>query len=681
MSFFDEIRRRDVLRTAVLYGAAAWLVMQVVNTVEGWLGLPTAVGKYLLLALAVGFPIAIFLSWMYRFSLSGVTAEEEPSSVKAVAQPRHRTMDTIIIAMLSAAVVLFAIDKWWAGPPPESSIAVLAFENMSADPEQEYFSDGISEELLNTLANMPGLTVISRKSAFSFKGRDISIAEIAERLNVVYVLVGSVRKAGNRVRITAQLIDARSDSTIWSEPYDRELTAQDIFTIQGEIAAEISEELGVVLNMDDRSRISQAPTQNTQAHEAYLLGLKRLEKPSSATRAQAITYFEKAVSLDPKFAIAHAELASANFSLGYYGGAPMEQALVKARKALDTALSLDKEIAKAYIVLGRILSLQNDMEGADSAYKKSLELSPNNAGVLNDYADFLMDYMGQPAAAIPLLEKARVLSPMEAIAAVTLGQAHVATGNFAKGIAMYRKAIEIQPDNIHAPFTLTAAYLGLGDDATAEYWTNRLAATYPEESNTLRVKLWLHLYRNERQTSLRLARDLRSVSPASDLPIYVFLIYGEYQEVIQSLAPSFPELSCDIEAQVTQDNLGVAMNLSLALQETGQESCAERLLDKILERLLEMRGHGYRRHSHLFPTVYARQGKTKLALAKLSERIESGMTLSWWLGVERSPHMTSLRDNPELNAMMSEVDMMQDAQRAILREMEANGELAPIAEL
>ncbi len=178
--------------------------------------LPDWIGTTTLALLAVGFPIALIFSWFYEITPEGISLEKDVDRAESITHVTGRRLDFIVISLLCAAVILFAYDKWWMSGPPEQSIAVLPFENMSGDPEQEYFSDGISEELLNLLAQIPELRVISRSSAFSFKGKDIAIPTVAKQLNVAHVLEGSVRKVGNRVRITAQLIEASSDSHLWS---------------------------------------------------------------------------------------------------------------------------------------------------------------------------------------------------------------------------------------------------------------------------------------------------------------------------------------------------------------------------------------------------------------------------------------------------------------------------------
>jgi len=250
----------------------------VAEVIIGLANLPEWIGPTILGVLAVGFPIALIFSWFYELTPEGISLEKDVKPGESTTHATGRRMDFIVISMLAAAVILFAYDKWWIGPPPEKSIAVLAFENMSADPDQEYFSDGISEELLNLLAQIPELTVISRSSAFSFKGQDIAIPAVAEQLNVAHVLEGSVRKMGNRVRIKAQLIEARSDSPLWSETYEREL--DDIFALQDEIAGAISDALKVKLALVAGQVVQPtvSKTANTDAYDAYLRGRELIHR-------------------------------------------------------------------------------------------------------------------------------------------------------------------------------------------------------------------------------------------------------------------------------------------------------------------------------------------------------------------------------------------------------------------
>lgn len=679
MSLVSELRRRNVLRMAVLYAVAAWLIMQVAEVVMTLASLPDWTGRAALTLLAIGFPIALIFSWFYELTPEGISLEKDVDPADSVTHMTGRRIDFVVISLLSAAIILFAWHTWWPSVPMDNSVAVLAFENMSDDPEQEYFSDGISEELLNMLAQIDGLRVISRSSSFSFKGKDVDLPTVARKLNVAHVLEGSVRKMGNRVRITAQLINANTDSHIWSETYDHELTARNVFAIQSQIAKEIINALTSVLSQEDRNRLSRVPTQNLQAYEAYLLGKQRMLLRTRMALMEASEYFEKAVKLDPQYALAYVGLADANLLLGNYAYVPLNEALAKAEPALSAALSLDDQLGAAYASMGLSRQLQGDSVGAENAFKHSIALNPNYATSYHWYGDVLMISFGQPEAAIPLLEKARELDPLSPVIIVTLGQALGGIGKIPEAMMHYRKAVEIQPDYPSAHNLMGMAYLALGDDAKAEYWIDRGLSLYPEDFLINGAKAFLHRYRDEEVQALQVARHLLSIAPGNNVSLLTLVNYGQYQEALDTIAPDYPELTCEDEPTVTPNNLFRAMNLSLALQETGERLCANRLLDKILEQLQTGPGQGYRAYGFLDAEVFARQGKTQRALEALREAINKGSRISWWTQVEGSPHMASLLDHPELKAMMAEIRTDMAAQLANIREMEARGELAPIA--
>jgi TolB-like protein len=348
MGLVSELRRRNVFRMAVLYFVAAWLIMQVAEVVIALAPLPDWIGPTILGLLAVGFPIALIFSWFYELTPEGLSLEKDIEPADSITRITGRRMDFVVISLLCATVILFAYDKWWSRGPIEQSIAVLAFENMSGDPEQGYFSDGISDELLNTLARVPELRVISRNSAFSFKGKEVDTPTIAKQLNVAYVLEGSVRKMGNRVRVTAQLIEASTDSHLWSETYDREL--DDIFTVQDEIAAAISDalKLKLVLASGEVVPPTVIRSANTSAYDAYLLGRELFRQRRPENVENAIRHFERALLLDDNFAPAHAQLAIATTMLLNYGRYSVEEAKRIAVPHLDRAQELEPDLAEAH---------------------------------------------------------------------------------------------------------------------------------------------------------------------------------------------------------------------------------------------------------------------------------------------------------------------------------------------
>jgi len=394
MGLISELRRRNVFRMAVLYVVAAWLVMQVAEVVIGLANLPEWIGPTLLAVLAIGFPIALVISWFYEITPEGLALEKDVPEGQSITDATGRRMDFIVIAVLAAGLILFAADKWWPQGPLERSIAVLAFENMSGDPEQEYFSDGISEEILNLLAQIEGLKVIARHSSFSFKDKDVDIATMAEQMNVRHILEGSVRRSGDHVRITAQLIDAKDSSHLWSDAYDRDYSAENLIEIQSEIARAITGELRMQLTGEDEERLARVPTANTEAYAAYLLGRERLKNRKVAELADAVEQFSLAIELDPQFAAAYAGLADACALYDSYSGGQSNElcppSLAGREQLARKALELDPESAEAWISLGTsIWELAVRMHGTDTrprihdklnealaAFERGLELNP-----------------------------------------------------------------------------------------------------------------------------------------------------------------------------------------------------------------------------------------------------------------------------------------------------------------
>jgi TolB-like protein/Flp pilus assembly protein TadD len=411
MRLFSELRRRNVLRMSVLYVITAWLIMQVTEVLMGLAALPEWIGPAVLAMLAIGFPIALIFAWIYEITPEGLKLEKDVDRSASITHATGRRMDFIAIAILTGAVILFSIDKWWVGGPPEKSIAVLAFENMSGDQEQEYFSDGISEEILNLLAKMPELTVISRSSSFSFKGKDVSLPEVAEQLNVAHILEGSVRRVGDRVRITAQLIDANSDSHLWSQSYDRAI--DDIFAVQDEIAAAISDALKLKLAADGgESPFRPVPqVANSEAYDAYLKGRELTHHRTKDALQEAIGYLERSVSLDTHYAPAHAQLAIA--SLLYHGYGHEEGRRIAALH-LDRAQALEPDLAEAYA--GRaLMAMNDDPESTITLACKALAVNPNYVDAMT-WLRIALSSLGREQEAYKVLEQMLVTDPLSIIA-------------------------------------------------------------------------------------------------------------------------------------------------------------------------------------------------------------------------------------------------------------------------
>jgi TolB-like protein len=393
-----EFRRRRVFRVMVGYGIFSFAVLQVIEPVLHAFHLPDLALTAVVSLLGVGFPLAMLLSWAYDLTAQGVRRTPAATGPGALVISRGRLVALLLGVGLLAALPGAGWYAWnrsrqpatgeaGAGPP---SVAVLPFVNMSGDPENEYFSDGLSEEILNALAQIPGLRVPARTSAFAFKGKQENVRRIAEALQVANVLEGSVRKAGGRVRITAQLVKASDGYHLWSQVFEREL--KDVFAVQDEIAAAIAGALKLQLaaapagaaGAGGSTRKAGPSTTNTEAYEAYLQGRHELNERTRPSIEKSIVHLQRAVALDPKFAVAWADLSLATVFLarGNYGEAPVWQAVARARPFLERAQALAPDHPEVLAVAGQIALNAIQSERALEYLDRSLALNPNNAEAL-----------------------------------------------------------------------------------------------------------------------------------------------------------------------------------------------------------------------------------------------------------------------------------------------------------
>jgi TolB-like protein len=386
-AWVQELKRRRVFRALAGYGLAAFAVLQVVEPVMHGLGLPEWVLKIVVIGLGLGLPITILVAWAYDFNPDGI--ERTPSTV---AGRGWRTVALVALGLLLAApgVIYYLLYRGHDGGATaaagsvDHSVAVLPFVNMSGDPENEYFSDGLSEEILNALAQLPGLRVPARTSAFAFKGKAQDVKKIAEALQVATVLEGSVRKAAGRVRITAQLVNAADGFHLWSRTFDRDL--KDVFAVQDEISQAIAAALKLRLApaADGPARQPDA-TAHPDAHEAYLLGRHALNERTRSSIEQAVGQFRRAMALDPSFALPYADAAIAEILLGRgnatYGDVPMSQAVSRARPLLERALALAPDHPQVLAAAGFVEEGAQEHERALRSYDRALALNPNAAEV------------------------------------------------------------------------------------------------------------------------------------------------------------------------------------------------------------------------------------------------------------------------------------------------------------
>ena len=408
MSLFRELKRRNVIRVGLAYIVTAWLVLQIADVIINNIEAPDWVFQVMMLVIGLGLPVAIVFAWAFELTPEGLKKESDIDRNESMTRVTGRKLDLVIIGVLVAAVAYFAVDKFGADSeaelslstsdsitvPPvssaavsEKSIAVLPFVNMSSDPEQEYFSDGISEELLNVLAQFPKLRVAARTSSFQFKGENLDIGEIAETLNVAHVLEGSVRKSGTKLRITAQLIQASDGYHLWSETYDREM--DDIFAIQDEIAGAISEALKAKLELGEDGTPQPAVIQaaNTQAYEAFLHGRGLIHQRGRESLEDAVRYLERSLRLDANYGPAHAQLAIAIAllleSAQTYGTLSMAEVKRRAVPHIERAFEMSPNLPEAYAVKGLLAQNDGDPQTTVALTRKALSINPSYTDAMN----------------------------------------------------------------------------------------------------------------------------------------------------------------------------------------------------------------------------------------------------------------------------------------------------------
>ena len=435
MSFFNELKRRHVFQVTIAYVLVAWVVLQVADVLLNNLAAPDWLFKAILAVLIAGLPVTVVVSWIFDWTPTGLQRTDE---VDGVGAPNSQVV----------------ADK--------ASIAVLPFVNMSGDEENEYFSDGLTEELLNVLAKVEGVKVAARTSSFHFKGQTGNVGEIARRLGVATVLEGSVRKAGSRVRIAAQLINAADGYHLWSETFDREL--DDIFAVQDEISAAVTDALQVTLLESEADAQLVGGTSNTDAFQAYLLGTHHLNKgDDKRALSAAIDAFEKAVKLDPNYAKAYVGLARAWAMMAANSFCTYKEGVSSMQPNVDKALELAPDLAEAHLALGYLrFTLQQDLHGAAEAFGAARGISPGSVEVQLEYAR-INCYQGHFDEAIAAARRAVELDPMSLLANHFLGHILYFSRHYEEAIPALRHTLAMEPNYPKPRYFISMSLFWLGE--------------------------------------------------------------------------------------------------------------------------------------------------------------------------------------------------------------------------
>ena len=474
-NFFAELKRRNVYKVAIAYIVGGWALSQGIAQVFPVFDVPNWVIRTIVVMIVLGLPVALVLAWMFELTPQGIKRTETADAMPEATRKKKYVWIYVVVIGAAISIGLFFLGRYSAGNTTASpagitnkSIAVLPFDNLSRDPDNAYFCEGVQDEILTRLAKVADLKVISRTSTQHFKSAPENLPQIAKQLGVAHILEGSVQKAGDQVRVNVQLINALTDAHLWADTYDRKLT--DIFAVESEIAKAIAETLQARLTGSEKSSIAKTPTVNPEAYELYLRGKFFAEKRTGADLRKSIEYYDQAIAKDSNYALAYVGLADSHLLLTAYGAISTKEAASPARAALKKALALDDSLAQAHASSGLLANLELDLNRAITELERAIQLNPNYA-TAHHWIPIPLMTMGQFDRALVEGKRAIELDPLSLIINADLCWVYFNARRYDEAEAQARKTLEMDPRFYVAHFYLGAAlqFRGKLTDAIAEY--------------------------------------------------------------------------------------------------------------------------------------------------------------------------------------------------------------------
>ena len=733
LSLFNELKRRNVLRVGTAYIVAAWLLIQVAETIFPLFGFSDTPARIVVIMLAIGFVPAMIFAWVFELTPEGLIRETDVDRSQPGTSQSDQLLNRLIMVVLALALGYFAFDKFVLDPVEDvqiaesahqegrsaaltesfgdKSIAVLPFTNLSAETSNQFFADGIHDDLLTRISKIQDIKTISRSSVMGYRNSDKSLRNIAKELRVSTILEGGVQRAGDQVRINLKLIDAESDVNLWAQTYTRELSAKNVFVVQAEITEAVADALQAVLSIDEQRRVEKSPTSNLQALDAYYLGNQLVDEATSESIGQAILAYESAISLDPEFALAYSKLASAEIAQISATGLPAGTQLEKSRPLIDQAILLDPQSSEAFTALGTWYRWSRDREKAVQAFEQAVALGPNNTEALAGYGNILQFYMSDTAAAIELYKRAIDLDPQNASLKAELAWAlpdaesiqmlerivaehpdHAnAYRNLAirysnvefrhdKGVRVLRRAFEMNPNHPTNSIFNAIMHWRLGDYENTALWLNHISRIVPDPDVARVHRGWAFISRGDFESARR-----EFERPIIDDSLYWLGVFylgamdtaeGRADDAIERYA-DYADYAASRQAGKYNSYLYYGIAAIKAYRAQGEQEEAQALIDNLLAVIGANPSVTYHDSAIHDASIFAMAGQEDAAIAILEEWTNRGGATSL-LQHDIRQGLGVLADDPRYQSVLRTVNDRLNEQKANIARWEASGEMLPM---
>ena len=730
MSLFNELKRRNVLRVGAAYVVVAWLLIQVAETIFPLFGFDDTPARIVVIVLAIGLVPSMIFSWVFELTPEGLIRDKDIDRSQIDTSQSGQKLNRMIMVVLALALGYFAFDKFVLDPAEDvqiaksarqegrsaaltesfgdKSIAVLPFTNLSAESSNQFFADGVHDDLLTRISNIQDIKTISRSSVMTYRDSTKSLRSIAKELGVSTILEGGVQRAGDQVRINLQLIDAEADMPLWAQTFTRELTATNVFAVQAEITEAVAGALKVILSVDERSQLAKQPTTNLQALDAYFLGNQLLNQETSESVGRAILAYQAAIRFDPEFALAYSKQALAVLTQIRASELPVQTQLEKSRPLIDQAILLDPQSSEAFTALGMWYRFSRDTEKAIQAYEQAMALGPNNAIALANYGSMVQYEMEDPASAITLFRRAIELDPQNIGLKTQLAQALpeaegirmlediiVEYPDYAnayrdlamlysnsefrhdKGIKVLRRAHKLDPNHPPNSYMNAVMHWRLGDYDNTALWMNNIARLHPDPEFVRVFRGWAFIAQHDFES----ARGEFERPNLNDSLYWLGVFYlggldtaeGRPDDAIER----YKDYAAKFNGRKSNVNFYYGIAAIKAYQALGEQEKAQALIVELIAIIEANPSVTYHDSAVHDASIYALSGQKETAIAILEEWVNRGGATSL-LQQDIRHGLGALADDPRYQSILRTVNNRLRQQKANLARWEASGEMLPM---